>query len=192
MSPARDETSATRFPLNPHTGILIPWARRGIKKFRGLIFGDRDRASTQLEQHEKKVQMERKTKPNITVINVEHLRLKAPSWLNKQEREVWDDVVSHSEPQAFKQREAHLLAAYCTAACLVRHYLKHIGDAEVDRHGNCHKNYLDNARLLASLATRLRLTPSSRYDARAADRHSQTEDIEEPWELRAHRDEESA
>ena len=44
----------------------------------------------------------------------------------------------------------------------------------------------ENARLSASLATRLRLTPSTRYDARQADRNSDAlpDDYPRPWERR--------
>jgi hypothetical protein len=63
-----------------------------------------------------------------------------------------------------------LLSLYCTSIHLARFYATAIGEEGDD--GRNHKNWCENARLAASLATRLRLTPSSRYDARQADRYS--------------------
>jgi phage terminase small subunit len=117
---------------------------------------------------------------NVVVVNAQHLRLKPPAYLNKHEREIFEHVVNHSEPSAFKQRELLLLAAYCTAAALCRYYSQAIG-SEGDR-GQNHKCWVENARLLASLSTRLRLSPQSRYDARQAQRNSETVDLQAPWD----------
>ena len=84
-----------------------------------------------------------------------------------------------------KQNEAPLLALYCTSIHLARFYANAIGDEGDD--GRNHKNWTENARLSASLATKMRLTPSSRYDARQADRYSNvpSDDAPRPWDRRA-------
>jgi hypothetical protein len=105
----------------------------------------------------------------IQVIDVQAQRLKPPAYLKKEES-VWEHVVNHSAPMHFKENEAPLLALYCTSVFLARHYSDAIGD-EGDKGGN-HKAWVENARLSASLATKLRLTPSTRYDARQANRNS--------------------
>ena len=117
---------------------------------------------------------------NLIVIDTQRQRLKPPAYLNAKEKEVWLDVVNSTDPRHFKQCEAPVLAAFCTATALARFYSQRIG-AEGDT-GLNHKNWLDNARLMAALATRLRLTPSSRYDARAAERYSNVPDGAPPWE----------
>ena len=117
---------------------------------------------------------------DVVVINTQHLRLKPPEYLNKHEAAIWSEVVNATDPQHFKRCEAPLLATYCTAAALARFYSARIG-AEGDQ-GSNHKHWIENARLVTSLSSRLRLSPSSRYDARAAERHSNVPDTNPRWE----------
>ena len=53
--------------------------------------------------------------------------------------------------------------------------------------GKYHQKFIESARLSASLATKLQLTPSSRCDARQANRNSNvvSDDRPRPWERRA-------
>ena len=120
----------------------------------------------------------------LQVIDIQAQRLKPPAYLKKEEKAVWEHVVNHSAPAHFKQADAPLLALYCTSIHLARFYADAIGDEGDD--GRNHKNWTENARLSASLATKLRLTPSSRYDARQADRYSNAvaDDAPRPWEPR--------
>jgi hypothetical protein len=117
----------------------------------------------------------------ISVIDVQRQRLKPPAYLKKEERVIFEHVVNHSAPMHFKENEAPLLALYCTSIHLARFYAAAIGDERGD--GRNHKNWTENTRLSASLATKLRQTPSSRYDARQADRYSNvlSDDALRPW-----------
>jgi hypothetical protein len=121
----------------------------------------------------------------LQVIDVQAQRLKPPAYLKKEDRVIFEHVVNHSAPRHFKQNEAPLLALYCTSIHLARFYANAIGDEGDD--GRNHKNWTENARLSASLATKMRLTPSSRYDARQADRYSNvpSDDAPRPWDRRA-------
>jgi hypothetical protein len=119
-------------------------------------------------------------KDNLVIINVAHLRLKPPAHLNELQAAVWRHVVDHSEPAAFKQRESPLLEMYCTSVCLSRIYAGKIGSEGDD--GRYHWMWADSTRVAATLATRLRLSPQSRYDARAAERHSETTAHMPPWD----------
>jgi hypothetical protein len=89
--------------------------------------------------------------------------------------------VNNSAPTHFKQSDMPLLCLYCTAVALSRYYAGAIGE---DPYAN--KFWVENARLATSIATKLRLTPSTRYDARQADRNSNVmpEDATRPWEDR--------
>jgi phage terminase small subunit len=119
---------------------------------------------------------------NLTVIDVQSQRLKPPPYLRKEEMAVWEHVVGHSSPQHFKQNEVPLLAQYCTAVSLARWYSDNIGEEGRDD-GKYHQKFIETSRLSASLATKLRLTPSTRYDARqAASNSNSVSDAPRPWE----------
>jgi phage terminase small subunit len=127
---------------------------------------------------------------NLTVIDVQAQRLRPPDYLKKEEKAIFEHVVGNSAPQHFKQNELPLLAQYCTAVYLARWYSDNIGEEGRDD-GRYHQKFVESARLSASLATKLRLTPSSRYDARQADRYSSgviPDDVPRPWDRRAPRD----
>ena len=87
---------------------------------------------------------------------------------------------------ALQTNELPLLAQYCTAVSLARWYSDNIGKEGRDD-GKYHQKWIESSRLSASLATKLRLTPSTRYDARQADRNSNvvSDDRPCPWERRA-------
>jgi len=96
---------------------------------------------------------------------------------------VFEQVVGNSAPQHFKQNELPLLSQYCTAVHLARWYSDGIG-SELDD-GKYHQKCIESSRLSASLATKLRLTPSTRYDARQATSNSNnviSEDATRPWD----------
>ena len=122
----------------------------------------------------------------LAVIDVQAQRLKPSAYLKKEERVIFEHVVNHSAPMHFKENEAPLLALYCTSIHLARFYAGNIG-SEGDT-GHNHKQWVENARLSASLATKLRLTPQTRFDARAAERYSHElpADGPRPWDRRPH------
>ena len=76
------------------------------------------------------------------------------------------------------------MAVPIPAIFLTRYYSDNIGTE--GRDDGKYDQKFESSRLSASLATKLRLTPSSRYDARQADRYSNAvaDDAPRPWEPR--------
>jgi phage terminase small subunit len=110
-----------------------------------------------------------KNNPVLSVIDTQRQRLKPPASLKPEARAIFEHVVNHSAATQFKENEAPLLALYCSALHLARHYCDRIG-GEQDASGQCNKLFIENARLATSIATKLRLTPQTRFDSRAAER----------------------
>jgi phage terminase small subunit len=122
-----------------------------------------------------------KAHPTLTVIDVQRQRIKPPSYLKAEARAVFLEVVDCSAPSHFKQNEVPLLAMYASAVHLARFYCDRIGSERDD--GSCHRLWIENAKLALSIATKLRLSPQTRYDARAAQRkQDEPNDITPPWE----------
>ena len=113
----------------------------------------------------------------LAAIDVQRQRLKPPAYLKKEERVIFELVVNHSAPMHFKESEEPMLALLHVA----RFYAGNIG-SESDT-GHNHEQWVENARLSASLATKLRLTPSTRYDAKQADRYSHEVHADRPYAL---------
>jgi hypothetical protein len=123
---------------------------------------------------------------SLTVIDVQAQRLRPPAYLKKEEKTIFEHVVNHSDPRHFKENELPLLAQYCTAIHLARWYSSNIGEEGRDD-GRFHAKWIESSRLAASLAGKLRLTPSSRYGPRTAETmsHSLPADAPRPWDRRA-------
>ncbi len=77
-----------------------------------------------------------------------------PGGLNTEERALFEQLVSTTEARHLRPSDAPMLVSYVQATLMARR-LAHAGDIkEFDR----------AARLQATLATKLRLTPHSRFD----------------------------
>ena len=88
--------------------------------------------------------------------------------------------MNSTAPTHFTKAEAPLLALYCNAIHLAGFYSGKIGTGG-DR-GENHKWWVENTRLACSLATKLRLTPSTRFDGRAAEKKADEPSTDEaPW-----------
>lgn len=116
----------------------------------------------------------RKSQADLQVvqIDVRRVRLVTPEWLSNAEREVFEATIAACSPEHFVYSDIETLCAYCRAAIMMRNANE---DAAIERAG----------RLLASLGTRLRLTPQSRYDSRAAGRKARDAGLprwHKPWE----------
>ena len=61
----------------------------------------------------------------LVVIDVQAQRLKAPAYLKKEERTVWEHVVGNADPRHFKQSDEPLLSLYCTSIHLARFYARY-------------------------------------------------------------------
>jgi phage terminase small subunit len=117
----------------------------------------------------------------LRVISVDHLRLKPPPYLTGAARTVFEEIVSCSDPKHFRKNELGVLVAYCEALVLSRHYAASLADERSEGFDLSHRHWLEATKLVATLATRLRLTPHSRIDARAAGRMRTPMKL--PWEF---------
>ena len=108
--------------------------------------------------------------PTLVVIDVQRQRLKPPAHLKPQEKAIFEDVVNTCAPEHFRSADLPVLGLFCAAVHLARFYAAGIG-SEAD-HGHFHKSWIENAKLATSLAVKLRLAPSCRHDARAAQRNT--------------------
>ena len=83
-------------------------------------------------------------------------------------------------PTHFTRAEAPILGLYCNAIHLARFYSGKIGTGGA--RGENHRWWVENTRLAASLATKLRLTPQTRFDGRAAEKKAgEPYPDEAPW-----------
>ena len=80
---------------------------------------------------------------------------------------MFEEVVNACAPTHFTRAEAPILGLYCNAIHLARFYSGKIGTGGA--RGENHRWWVENTRLAASLATKLRLTPQTRFDGRAAE-----------------------
>jgi hypothetical protein len=96
-------------------------------------------------------------------------KLKAPEHLNEAEGGIFTQVIDAVEPAHFSPVDAPLVAIYSQAVAVTQRPAR---DEAWER----------AVKLVATLGTRLRLTPQSRYDARAAARHQGTP-MPRPWEI---------
>ena len=117
----------------------------------------------------------------LKVIRVDHARLKPPQYLSDAARSVFVEVVGASDPKAFRKAELPLLCSFCEAVVLSRYYAAALASERDGGFELSHRHWLEATKLVATLATRLRLTPHSRIDARAAGRLRTP--MKMPWEF---------
>ena len=118
----------------------------------------------------------------LKVISVDYQRLKPPPYLSDAAKKVFGEVVSASDPRAFRKAELPLLCAFCEAVCLNRYYGRALAEESAEDFIVSHRAWVESTKLIATLATRLRLTPHSRLDARGAGRLRTTTKLL-PWEF---------
>ena len=121
----------------------------------------------------------------LRVISVDHRRLQPPPYLSDPARKVFSEVVGSSDPRAFRKAELPLLCAFCEAVVLNRYYARMLAEETAEDFFVSHRAWAESTKLLATLATRLRLTPHSRLDARGAGRLRTTTKLL-PWEFGNH------
>ena len=80
-------------------------------------------------------------------------------------------------PDHFRKSELPLLCSYCTAVNLSRWYAHEVNEGD----GNYRRHWLDATKLVALLASRLRLAPSTRLDKGKVEREV-VGDAPRPWE----------
>jgi phage terminase small subunit len=110
------------------------------------------------------------------VIDAGATRLSPPSNLNKHEQEVFKQIVASVPARHFAQSDLVLLTRYVKNISLAANAADHLQrEGAVDANGKL-SPWLRAAekldRTIIALASKLRLCPSARYDARAAQRNA--------------------
>ena len=116
---------------------------------------------------------------NLSVIDTQSRRLKAPGFLNEREAEIFASIVDSCAPDHFRKSELPLLGSYCTAVNLSRWHAAQVNEG----HSDHHRKWLECTKLVALLASRLRLAPSTRLDKGKVEREV-AGDAPRPWEER--------
>jgi phage terminase small subunit len=93
------------------------------------------------------------------VVDVDLARLAPPSWLSRDEKKVFAEIVGACRPKHFTPADESLLVSYVQATCLARALIK---TARKDRAAL--SAWEKATRTQAVLATKLRLAPQSRFD----------------------------
>ena len=118
----------------------------------------------------------------ISVIDVQRQRLTPPDYLNEREAVIFRSIVDNCDPQHFRKSELPLLCSYVTAVNLSRWHAHEINEGHQDHH----RPWLETTKLVALLASRLRLAPSTRLDKRTVERNGCiADDVPRPWDRRA-------
>lgn len=120
-------------------------------------------------------------------------RLRPAEGLNEAERELWKQVVDSRPPAYFTADSAPLLFAYVKATtnqALVVEALEKLPpdimstDAGLHRYDTLTRLLDRQSRLLATLATKMRLTQQSRYTPHAANTTENAPTLlKKPWEM---------
>ena len=115
-------------------------------------------------------------------------RPEPPKSLNKRQSDVWREIVATKPPDWFEADIRPILEAYCKAIDWQARMSKELERAIAGDGGfaSCEKLYAiteKNAKLLAQLATKMRLTPQSRYTPKAAaTANKRAGGPKKPWE----------
>jgi hypothetical protein len=116
---------------------------------------------------------------SIVPIDAGRIRIESPKGLETKAAEIFDEVVASCEPRHFRKSDIPLLANFARATYLAGHYSKMVGE-----HDSAFKWWCEATKIQMQLATKLRLTPQTRTDSRAANRTTDTSDTLAPWEDR--------
>lgn len=116
---------------------------------------------------------------SLVVIDTQHRRLKPPDFLTAKEREIFTSIVDGCDPKAFRRAELPLLAAYVQALSLSRWYALKVNETG---DGEAFKRWESATRMAVSLATKLRLAPSTRLDKKTAERFGEVLEGPKPWD----------
>ena len=118
-------------------------------------------------------------------------RPEPPNYLSKAEAAEWRAIVARMPPDWFSPETWGLLAQLCRHMVLSKLVAAEGLHADAGRMIRDDPDLFDRltrihereGRAISSLATRLRLTPQSRYDAAKAHRAVQSVPVVKPWEL---------
>ena len=86
-------------------------------------------------------------------------------------------MVASCEPRHFRKSDVPLLANFSRATFLASHYSRKVGELD-----GAFKAWCEATKIQMQLATKLRLTPQTRTDSRAAGRTTDAPDTPAPWD----------
>lgn len=112
-------------------------------------------------------------------------RVQPPDHLTGRAREVFREIVEATDPKHFVSSDIPLLTSYAEAIALKEEAQKALDDegGVVNGKKNAWYDILNKqVKVISTLAMRLRLTPHSRYDARAAARNTKHRIEPPPWD----------
>ena len=111
----------------------------------------------------------RKSIASLSVVSIDVARkpLEPPASLQRQAKVIFHEICASVDPKHFRQCDVPLVVSLAVATHMARFYAALIGEED---HPTAFRAWTDAVKLQISLSTKLRLTPSSRYDGRAADR----------------------
>jgi hypothetical protein len=113
------------------------------------------------------------------VVDLDQTRLVAPSWLSRDERKLFCELVGSTRARHFTPADEPLLVAYVQAVLLGRRAIKKAGK---DRGSLA--TWERSTKIAGTLATKLRLCPQSRIDAVTVTRGRPSSPVaaSRPWE----------
>lgn len=100
-----------------------------------------------------------------------HRELEPPADMKEDAAAIFRDIVRSALPSHFRPADKFLVATLANLIAAGKHHA---------RHGQ-HREWLQCCALQLQYSTKLRLTPSSRYDARASERTTRTTGENPPW-----------
>jgi hypothetical protein len=108
----------------------------------------------------------------LTLITLpDRTELEPPADMGSEASGIFRELVKSCKPGHFRPVDRHLLATLANVIAAGKHHA---------RQGQ-HKEWLQCCTLQMQLSVKLRLTPSSRYDARASERGTRTSQENPPW-----------
>ena len=113
---------------------------------------------------------------SVVPIDVARKPIEPPPDLKAQESAIFRQLVASCGSNHFRKSDIPILTAFATATHLSRFYAELIGES-----ADAFKNWEAAVRLQVSLATKLRITPQSRYDPKTIARR-EPQDGPPPWE----------
>jgi hypothetical protein len=109
----------------------------------------------------------------LTLITMpDRMELEPPADMGSEASGIFRELVKSCKPGHFRPVDRHLLATLANVIAAGKHHA---------RQGQ-HKEWLQCCTLQMQLSVKLRLTPSSRYDARASERTTRVSGQAAPWE----------
>jgi hypothetical protein len=114
--------------------------------------------------------MDRKSNINLVPLDPQRSRVVPPADLSKEEAEAFRKLVASCHPQHFAPQDVPLIVAYVQSMLHSRRASAALSGKFAGRDTLAQWSYA--TKMMATLATRLRLAPQSRYDHKAAQRNA--------------------